>query len=90
MKTNFSNPSEIDGLTALVKITEYEFQPFVRDGQLIEKVIDRKQVEIPLDSTLLTHDTCSWSGYFLNLQKLATRAARQFSNPISVQLIDVL
>jgi hypothetical protein len=90
MKTNFSTPSEIDGLKAKVMITEYEFQPFVRDGQLIEKIIDRKEVEIPLDGTLLTHDTCSWSGYFLNLQKLATRAANQFSNPISVQLIDVL
>jgi hypothetical protein len=90
MKTNFSSPSEIDGLTALVKITVHEFMPFVRSGQMIEKVIDRKEVEIPLDGTLLTYDTIMWSGYYLNLEKLATRAASQFSNPISVQLIDVL
>ena len=90
MKTNFSSPSEIDGLTALVKITVHEFRPFVRSGQFIEKVIDRKQVEIPLDGTLLTYDTILWSGYFLNLSKLVNRAAKDYTNNVSVQLINII
>ena len=89
MLTSFSTPDQVSGLTATVIITEYEFSPYVRDGRLIEKIIDRKEVEIPLDETLLTKDTVMWSGYFLNLSKLANRAARNYTNNVSVQLIDV-
>ena len=89
MLTSFSTPDQVSGLTATVMITEYEFSPYVKDGRYVEKVIDRKQVEIPLDETLLTKDTIMWTGYFLNLSKLVNRAARNYTNNVSVQLIDV-
>lgn len=90
MQTTFENPSEINGRKALVRVTTYEFAPYVKNGRSIEKVIDQAEVEIPLDQSLLTHDTIMWSGYFLSLSKLVNKVAESYSGNLGVELLNVL
>jgi hypothetical protein len=90
MQTTFENPSDVNGLKALVRVTTYEFAPYVKNGRSIEKVIDQTEIEIPLDRSLLTHDTIMWSGYFLSLTKLVNKVAESYSGNLSIQLLNVI
>jgi hypothetical protein len=90
MKTTFQKPSDAIGLSAVVKVTLYKATPYVRGGVYVEEIMGVKEVIIPLDPTLLTYDTFNWSGYYLNLVKLADKAGSQFIHPCSVLLIGVI
>lgn len=81
IRSTSHNTTDLIGQVLRLRITTYEFAPFVRNGESISKEIDRKEIDFVVTPEVLTHDTILWRGHYINARLVTEHATKAVRAP---------